>query len=166
MHYLIDGHNLVGKMPDINLDDPDDEVELVLRLRSWSARGRKRQVTVIFDRGLPGGVEKGLSSGMVKVIFAPSGRSADSLLINRIRKVKNAAEYTLVSSDLRVMRAAQERRMPVWRSEIFVARLEQEGEQRAKTTTADMADDPQISAGEVEMWMEMFTSNLDEPEGS
>jgi predicted RNA-binding protein with PIN domain len=166
MHYLIDGHNLVGKMPDIHLDDPDDEVELVLRLRSWSAQGRKRQVTVIFDRGLPGGEDKGLSSGKVKVIFAPAGRSADSLLINRIRNVKNAAEYTLVSSDLRVVQAAQARRMPVWRAEAFVARLEQEGEQRAKTTTADMTDDPQMSASEVEMWMEMFTSNLDEPEGS
>ena len=166
MHYLIDGHNLVGKMPDINLADPDDEVELVLRLRSWSARGRKRRVTVIFDRGLPGGVDRGLSSGMVKVIFAPTGRSADSLLINRIRKAKNAAEYTLVSSDLRVMQAAQARRMPVWRSETFVARLEQEGKQRTKTTTADMADDPQMSAGEFEMWMEIFTSNPDEPKES
>lgn len=162
MEYLIDGHNLVGKMPDINLNDPGDEVELVLRLRSWSARGRKRKVTVIFDRGLPGGEDKGLSSGMVKVIFAPVGRSADSLLINRIQKVKNPAEYALVSSYLRVIKAAEARRMQVWRSEDFVARLEQEGEQGAKTRTADMADDPQMSAGEVDMWMEIFDSDPEE----
>ncbi len=85
MHYLIDGHNLIGKMPEIHLDDPDDEVKLVLRLRSWAAGGAKRRVTVIFDHGLPGGVEKGLSSGPVKVIFAPAGRTADSLLIRRIK---------------------------------------------------------------------------------
>lgn len=162
MEYLIDGHNLVGKMPDINLDDPGDEVELVLRLRSWSARGRKRKVTVIFDRGLPGGEDKGLSSGMVKVIFAPVGRTADSLLINRIQKVKNPAEYALVSSDLRVIKAAEARRMQVWRSEDFVTRLEREGGQRAKTRTADMADDPQMSAGEVDMWMEIFDSDPEE----
>ncbi len=129
MHYLIDGHNLIGKMPDIDLDDPDDEVKLILQLRSWSARARKRKVTVIFDRGLPGGEEKGLSSGQVKVIFAPAGRSADSLLISRIRSVKNAAEYTLVSSDQKIIRMAEARRMLFWRSETFAIRMNQEWEE-------------------------------------
>jgi predicted RNA-binding protein with PIN domain len=164
MHYLIDGHNLIGKMPDIELDDPDDEVKLVLRLRSWSARSRKRNVTVIFDRGLPGGEEKGLSSGKVKVIFAPAGRSADSLLIGRIRNVKNPPEYTLVSSDQKIINLAEARRMIVRRSEAFAARMNQEMEQNMGSSTAGVVDDPQISVDEVDMWLEMFTEGQGDSE--
>jgi len=162
MHYLIDGHNLIGKMPDIDLNDPDDEVKLVLRLRSWTARSRKRKVTVYFDRGLPGGEEKWLSSGPVKVIFAHAGRSADSLLINRIQSIKNPAEFMLVTSDIHIIRMAEARRMQVWRSEAFVVRMDQA--QVTKSSTAELGDDPQISTDEVEMWLDMFTSAPDKPE--
>jgi predicted RNA-binding protein with PIN domain len=165
MHYLIDGHNLIGKMADIDLDDPDDEVKLVLRLRSWSARSRKRKVTVIFDRGLPGGEEKGLSSGKVKVIFASAGRSADSLLIGRIRNVKNPPDYTLVSSDQRIINLAEARRMFVWRSEAFAVRMNQEMEQSMGSFTAATVDDPQISVDEVDMWLEMFAEGKGDSEG-
>ena len=157
MQYLIDGHNLIGKMTDIDLDDPDDEVKLILHLRSWSARNRKRKVTVIFDRGLPGGEEKGLSSGQVKVIFAPAGRSADSLLISRIHNVKNPTEYTLVSSDQRIIRLAESRRMLVWRSETFALRMNQERELSMGSSATEAVDDPHLSVDEVEMWLEMFT---------
>ena len=54
MPILIDGHNLIGRLPDLRLDDPDDEAKLVLRLRAYAARTRKR-ITVVFDQGLPGG---------------------------------------------------------------------------------------------------------------
>jgi predicted RNA-binding protein with PIN domain len=165
MHYLIDGHNLIGKMTDIDLDDPDDEVKLVLRLRSWSARSRKRKVTVIFDRGLPGGEEKGLSSGKVKVIFAPAGHSADSLLISRIHNVKNPTDYTLVSSDQRIIHLAEARRMFVWRSETFDARMNQEREQSMGSSTAETIDDPKMSVDEVEMWLEIFTTGQGDSEG-
>ena len=156
MHYFIDGHNLIGKMPDISLDDPDDEVKLILRLRSWTAGERKRQVTVIFDHGLPGGAERGLSSGPVKVIFATVGGTADSLLIKRIHQVRNPGEYTLVSSDLRVIRAAEVRRMPVWRSEEFVSRMSRD--KGAERPLAGEGDNPNISADDVDMWLDIFGS--------
>lgn len=158
MHYLIDGHNLIGKMPDINLDDPDDEVKLVLRLRSWAAGGRKRKVTVIFDHGLPGGVEKGLSSSTVKVIFAPAGGTADSLLIRRINQARNPAEFTLVSSDLRVIRRAEAKRMPVLRSEIFALDMRQTGGDKKANQSAGESDDPAITADDVDMWLDLFDS--------
>ena len=123
MHYLIDGHNLIARIPDIDLADPDDEVRLVLRLRGWTAAGRKRRVTVVFDQGLPGGEERLLSTGPVKVIFAPAGKTADSVLISRIRRVRNPREYTLISSDRRILDAAGGRGMPSTRSEEFAPQL-------------------------------------------
>jgi hypothetical protein len=34
---LIDGHNLIGQLAAPRLDDPDDEAQLVRRLRSYRA---------------------------------------------------------------------------------------------------------------------------------
>ena len=157
MHYLIDGHNLIGQMADIDLADPDDEVKLIQRMRSWSARGRKRKVTIYFDHGLLGGMDRGLSSGPVKVIFAPSGRTADALLINRIRRVKNAAEYTLVSSDRSVIAAAENCRMDFWRSEEFARRMDQERDQNKQDSADDHLQDLAMNEDEFEMWLKMFT---------
>jgi hypothetical protein len=160
MHYLIDGHNLVGRMPDIALDDPHDEIELVLRLRSWSARSRKRRVTVIFDRGLPGGIDRGLSTSKVQVVFASSGQSADSILIRRIKSVKNPREYTLVTSDNHILREAETRRIPVLKAEEFVLGLALDKGKSAgnssETPDSSTEADRQLSDAEVEMWLDLF----------
>lgn len=161
MQYLIDGHNLIGKMPDIELDDPDDEVALVLRLRSWSARSRKRRVIVIFDRGLPGGVDKGLSTGKVQVVFASGGQTADSILIGRIMSARNPREYTLVSSDNRILREANARRMPMLKAEEFAPKLaipKEVGESDSEVHDSSSAADRQLSDGEVEMWLDLFSA--------
>jgi predicted RNA-binding protein with PIN domain len=160
MHYLIDGHNLIGRSPDIELEDPDDEVKLVLKLRSWAARGRKRRVTVVFDRGLPGGKDKGLSTGTVQVIFAAGGQTADTILIKRIRAVRNAQEYTLVSGDRRIIQEATARRMPVWTAVQFIERMDRDKDQEggAKKAAQDLAQmaDPRLSEAELAMWLDLF----------
>ena len=130
MHYLIDGHNLIAKIPDIDLNDPNDEIELILRLKSWAAASRKRKVTVYFDGGLPGGVEQRLSTSDIKVIFAPEGKTADSFIIKRIRKLQNPAEYTLVTSDQQIIADAEKRRLPYVRSEKFAAKMSQDKQNR------------------------------------
>ena len=161
MHFLIDGHNLIAKMPDIALDDPNDEVMLVLRLRSWAAGSRKRQITVIFDRGLPGGRSKFLSRGQVDVIFAPEGQTADALLISRIRRAANPAEYTLISSDRQVLAAARDRRMRQIPADLFAERLGEAGRKEPATAdgpSADEADDPELSQEEVAEWLALFES--------
>ena len=81
MHYLIDGHNLIARVPGLSLADPDDEVKLLQLLKRWAAADTRRKVTVIFDKGLPGGEAKHLSGGGVRAIFAPDNRSADALII-------------------------------------------------------------------------------------
>ena len=157
MHYLIDGHNLIGKMPDIELDDPNDEVKLILRLRSWTAAKRRRQVTVCFDRGLPGGRDRTLSTGPVKVIFASSGRTADSLLIAHLKQVRDPGAHTLVSSDLAILRVAKARRVRQVRSEKFALQLATPKPQRqVKEKGVDTAVDPQQSSEEIAEWLTLF----------
>lgn len=155
MHYLIDGHNLIGKMPDISLSDPDDEVQLILRLRSWTAVSKKRQVSVYFDGGLPGGKNVQLSTSQVRVIFASAGKTADALLINHINRFKNPPEYTLVSNDQEIIKAAQARKLPQVRSEKFASGLGQQW-QDTPPGPSFIDDDPVLSDMEVQEWLHTF----------
>jgi uncharacterized protein len=145
---LIDGHNLIGRLPDLRLDDPHDEAKLVLRLRAYAARSRKR-VTVVFDCGLPGGESLPLSGAGVKAIFASAGRSADRLLEERIRHERDPRGLLVVTSDARVAAVAQARGAKVMRSEEFAALM------TAPAKGADAPDVP-LTDTELEEWLELF----------
>jgi predicted RNA-binding protein with PIN domain len=155
MHYLIDGHNLIAAVPDISLEDPDDEVKLILLLKSWAVARHKREVTVIFDGGLPGGYQQRLSTSRINVIFASAGQTADTLLTRRIKKVPNPPEYTLVSSDRAVQGAAAARKMAVLSSEAFVELLVKK-EERPLQPKVEESDNPALSSEEVAEWLELF----------
>jgi len=166
MHYLIDGHNLIAKMPDIDLADPDDEAQLVLRLRSWAAASSKRRVTVYFDGGLPGGPAHDLSGARLKVIFASAGSSADDLILRQIREIKNPPEATVVSSDREILDAAENRKMPTISSETFAETLEDEAAERARPAPSATPDEPSLSEEEVALWLELFGPEPETPQRS
>ncbi|MCY7306789.1 MAG: NYN domain-containing protein [Rhodoferax sp.] len=121
MTYLIDGHNLIGQLDDIHLSDPDDEAKLVMKLRGFAARTGKRCV-VIFDNGLPAG-HSHLSGGAVEVLFASPHTNADALMIGRIRRARDPASWTVVSSDRMVLEQARAKRMTSVPSPLFAAEL-------------------------------------------
>jgi predicted RNA-binding protein with PIN domain len=103
---LIDGHNLIGQLQDLSLDDPYDEAKLAMAIRSYCMRGNLK-ATLIFDNGLPGGVSKQLSNSSVTVIFAPHGTQADTLLMRRARDMIDPRDpLVMVTSDRRILRLA------------------------------------------------------------
>jgi len=122
MSLLIDGHNLIAKLPGISLNDPYDEAKLVERLRSYRARTGKR-IVVVFDGGVPAGWSADLSCGGITVIFASPGRTADRIIVERIRRDRNPRGLVVVSSDHEVMAAAEERGARVMSAESFAATL-------------------------------------------
>lgn len=157
MHYLIDGHNLIAQIPDIQLSDADDEARLVARLRRWMTAGRKRRLTVFFDRGLPGGRDPQLSGGSLTVVFASRGRDADSLLIRRIRKVRNPPEYTLVTSDRAIRNVAKERGMPAVDSQTFANLLTMDLSRDDGTPPlSSPKEDPALDEKELAEWLALF----------
>jgi uncharacterized protein len=158
MPYLIDGHNLIGQMPDISLDDPDDEAKLVMLVKRWCARQR-RKATIIFDGGLPGGVSK-LSNSEVTVVFASERRStADDLLLNRIRDEGNPNGLIVVSSDQAVARAARQRRMTVKGSAEFAGSMIKD----LRTTPSAEAGSSNegLSENDVAEWEALFKRKKD-----
>jgi predicted RNA-binding protein with PIN domain len=134
----------------MRLDDPDDEAKLVLRLRAYNARTRKK-ITVVFDHGLPGGWSQ-LSTGPVEVVFAGSHTNADKVLIERIRAAKNAPGIVVVSSDNAVRRAAEMRGAHVVSADKFAADLTAP----PPPPPAPDPDDVHLSREEVDEWMQVF----------
>ena len=155
MPLLIDGHNLIGQMSDISLEDPDDEAKLVSRLKTYCSRTRKR-ATVVFDQGLPGGTSHALSSSVVKAVFAPAGRDADGILKERIRKSRDPRGLIVVSSDHEIVRAAEARRARVIRSEDFAQKLE--GQPSGDNSGAGEKPGTALGEKEVSEWMRLFKS--------
>lgn len=162
MPYLIDGHNLISHLPDIELDDPHDEAKLVLKLRGFAARER-RSIVVVFDEGLPGGLSH-LSTHSVKVVFASSRRSnADFIIKERIKKTVDVRAWVVVSSDREVLAAAEARGMDGMRCVEFAARLVPP--KRLKPDVGE-ATDVYLTPNQVKEWMRIFGFDPNDEIGS
>jgi predicted RNA-binding protein with PIN domain len=151
MAYMIDGHNLIGKLPDISLDDPNDEALLVQKLSGFAA-GTGKRCLVVFDHGLPGGSSR-MGNRAVQVVFASGRSSADKVMIERIKKIPDPTNWTVVSSDRDVQNVARSRRMRILHSEEFVTLLESPPR---PVLDAGEASDVQLSADEVDEWLNVF----------
>lgn len=159
MNYLIDGHNLIGKIEDINLSDPDDEAKLVLRLINWAVVGKNRRVIVVFDGGVEGVQWANFKSERVKTVFVPRGKTADEWLIRFMKNnVKNVKEFHLVTSDRAILKQAENRRIPATLSEQFADAMAVE-----RANLSQIAQEPKqeqerplLKAHEVDAWVQFF----------
>jgi len=140
-------------MPHLHLDDPNDEEKLLQHLRRYRAK-TGHSITVIFDPGhsyQPGQTKK---EGGITIQFAPPGKTADQLIIRRIRKVKNPQAVIVVTSDRAVQEAARQARIRVIEAGAFAQQLlpmppaqaEDEGQQA----------DINLSPDEVDEWLALF----------
>ncbi len=152
MPLLIDGHNLIGAgvFEDIRLADEDDEAKLVARLRVWKSR-YPGKMTVIFDRGIPGGRDRLLSSGGVETIFAAGAAEADDLIRRRLRA--RSKGLVLVSNDAALLQEAAVHGVEVMRGDQFVDYFTLHVPAAAE---AGSEEDVQLSEGEVQEWLEIF----------
>jgi uncharacterized protein len=154
MQWLIDGHNLIGHMPTLQLDDPDDEAKLVQYLQSYQSRTGQR-ITVIFDAGSSYRLAATKKAGGVTVQFAPSGQTADQIISQRVRRIKNPQEFIVVSSDRAVQQAAQQARVRVVTAQEFAGQL-----LRGSPAVADDDQGSQtevkLSADEIDEWLKVF----------
>lgn len=171
--YLVDGHNLIGQLQDLSLDDPHDEAKLTMAVKRYCMRHRVK-VTIIFDNGRVGGVSRELSSSDVTVIFASPGQQADSLLMKRARDkgtIKGQyGDMILVTSDNRILDLCWAYGIETLSSEEFALQLgfrpverevETPGEpgqppQKRVYITFEKDPDPHVTTEEIAYWLTMF----------
>jgi len=102
MPLLIDGHNLIGQLPDLSLSDPQDEAKLIARLQAYVARSG-RQVTVVFDPGpqttFSPTLQRRHRQGQVEVIYADPGQKADDVIRAMVGAARDRQALLVVTSD-------------------------------------------------------------------
>lgn len=155
MPYMIDGHNLIGSLPGIDLAETEDEQRLLALLRQHFARIGRR-ATVYFDRGSLLGRNPPTQSG-VTVHFTRPPSSADAAIRGHLRRLGGEAKnWTIVSSDREVRRAAQRAGARVISSQAFAREL-QLGSTQSRPGPEAVEKPVDISQAELEDWLRLFS---------
>ncbi len=152
MPYLIDGHNLVPKIPGISLKMLDDEDRLIEMLQVF-ARVRRKHLEVFFDQAPPTRGGKKMA-GMISVHYVRSGKTADQAIVERLRQLgKNARTWTVVTSDRQVRSEAHALEARLLSSEEFAVQLQ---EARQEAQTAQKIDPTPPGPDEIDDWLRLF----------
>ena len=149
MPILIDGHNLIGKIPSISLQDPDDEEQLVRSLIAYRAR-TGRQITVVFDPGGAFSLPESRRYGGVEVVYPPHGSDADATIARRVRRSRDRNSWLVVTSDQELGRTVAALGARVLSAEAFAADLD------PPAMDATGWKDTQLAPEEVEAWLDLF----------
>jgi len=149
MPILIDGHNLIGQLPMLSFEDPDDEEKLARLLSSYRARTGKA-ITVVFDPGEAFALPRHRQLGGVKIVFAPHGSNADRVIINRVQRLRNPSEWLIVTSDRELAGTVERLGARVQSAEAFASGLAGPG-----ATLPDRREAP-LSPDEVDTWLVLF----------
>lgn len=149
--YIIDGHNLIPRIPGMSLGALDDELELVQRLQAFYRKERK-PVEVYFDRA-PAGRQGSRKMGSVTVHFVREGLTADEAIRRRLQRLGgDARNWTLVSSDHQVQAEARAVHARVLTSEQFAQLL-------ARSEPGAREGKPAADSDDVQHWLEEFERN-------
>lgn len=151
---VIDGHNLIPKIPGLSLDDPDDETKLLNILLDY-CRLSRTQAELFFD-GAPAGYSQKTNYGLLRIHPVRRGLTADDAIIAFLRAGgKNARNMTVVSSDRRVQAEAKALHAAVIKSEDFSAEIRTV--LSSPQAVHEMREKP-LSPQEIESWEELFKS--------
>jgi predicted RNA-binding protein with PIN domain len=161
MAYLIDGHNLIPKIPGLTLRLEDDEARLVELLQHY-CRVRNQSVDVYFDQAAAG--QSGTRRfGKVTAHFVNARSSADAAIGLRLKKLGGSARnWKVVSSDRQVQAEARNAGAGVVKSEAFANDLI---EAQRETPPDDPGKGAALSPGEVDEWLEMFRRGKPKADG-
>jgi predicted RNA-binding protein with PIN domain len=160
MPYLIDGHNLIGAHPEIDLSDPEDEVALIERLEAYFAEIGK-SATLYFDHRAPE-ARKRFRVGRLDVHFISPPRTADEAILNRLRQLGGEAKnYTVVSSDGDVQGGAQRAGARILSSQTFARLLITTGARKSDPAKPT----PSLSEEDIKVWEELFRKGPNQAKG-
>lgn len=156
MPYLVDGHNVIPRIPGLSLAEVDDEAALIALLEDFCRRERTR-VEVYFDNAPPGEARR-RTFGAVRAHFIRRGRTADAAIRRRLAQLGGKARnWTVVSSDREVQAAARDQRARVLSAAGFAERLAAPGD--PEEPPGEKA--PPMSPEELDAWLRLFGDGED-----
>jgi uncharacterized protein len=153
MAYLIDGHNLIPKVPGLSLDAIDDEMQLVELLVEF-CRLQRKVIEVFFDKA-PAGQANSRKFGAVTAHFIRQGTTADDAILRRLNGLgRQASNWTVVSSDAAVQGSGRRAHAHVISSDAFSKQLVKAlGSAGRKPSSPE---DKPLSPSEMDDWLRLF----------
>jgi predicted RNA-binding protein with PIN domain len=134
--YVIDGHNLIPKIPGMSLRQIDDEEKLISLLQVYARVRRRGDIQVFFD-GAPPGRAGERNVGGIRAHFVSSGKTADQAIRQYLDFLgRRAHNVTVVTSDRTVQANARECHARVQSSEAFADELMEAREQEPERIAA------------------------------
>lgn len=153
MPLLIDGHNLIPKIPGLSLSLPDDERRLIEMVQEY-CRIRRKQAELYFDNAPPGTVRV-QQMGLVQVKFTRAGHTADQEIKGRLKRLgRQASNWVVVTSDHSIQVEARAVRAQVITADTFARDLL--AALREGSSPAGSASEAGLSPEEVEFWLRQF----------
>ena len=142
--FLIDGYNLLHCLARGRATETARE-QLLAKIVEYCTLGNYR-AWIVFDA--TGGMKRREQRGPVDVYNVPQGNTADEVILHALATCDDQMQYTVVSNDLKLIRAAEKDGYKVLPCEEFGRRI---------LTRPDAPEKGGLpSPGEVDYWMREF----------
>ena len=156
MPYLIDGNNLIGHLPYLDLFDPGSKHRLAVQLSVFQ-RAKRTKVILVFD-GFP---EPELSSDKFNrkkfpILFPYREQTADTLIKEWIEKQTDSRHLYVVSSDGEIKKFARMKGARALTCEEFSRQLKRTLKKYKDSKVTKKAE-KLLTPLEVDHWLEIFS---------
>lgn len=153
MPFLVDGYNLLRQIEKMS-DEPTTDIQMCQILGRYF-RNINDTCQIIFDGIGPPDKSGMFSISNVEVIFSGSNVEADEVIEQKISANTAPKRLSVVSSDIRIRKAARVRKAQDIKSDIFW--LEVIKEINKKTPTKEPAQKRDgLTKGETDEWLDIF----------
>jgi predicted RNA-binding protein with PIN domain len=142
--FLIDGYNLLHAMAP-GRATPDARGHLLALIEAYCRSGGYRG-RIVFDA--TGGMKRREERGPLEVRSVAQGRTADEEILEAVSGTEDRTEYTVVSNDLAIVKAAERKGFTCLPCGDFARQI------LARPEAPEKADS--ASAAEVDYWMREF----------
>jgi predicted RNA-binding protein with PIN domain len=155
MPYLIDGSNLIGHIPTLDLSDPKSKHRLVAQIMIFQ-EAKKTKIILVFD-GPPDPELFGekFRRKEFSIVWPDIEESADTVLKQWIEKQTDLRHFYVVSSDREIKSYARVNRAKVLTCKEFYDLLKRTLKEY-KESKAMNKEDVTLSPLEVDHWLEIF----------
>jgi predicted RNA-binding protein with PIN domain len=154
MGYLIDGNNLIGATPGMDLGAANARQRLLRRLADFRNLPGKRpqRITVVFDGEPEPHFPQGSSFQGVRVLYSKPDSTADAVIRELVEAQVNKRELTVVTSDRALYTYVRSCGIRATTCEQFNERLQ------AALESAGIEDkvDAPVDDSEIDEWMRYF----------
>ena len=153
--FIIDGHNLLHSIPEVDEGSKSISDIQLCRIvgRYLKLIGEKGEI--IFDGTGPRDKSEFDNISNLEVFFAGLGTDTDTIIEDKIRANTAPKRLTIVSSDRRLRKAAQARKVTVMKSELFWNNLQKQLS-RKKGIREPAAKRQGLTDSETKQWLEFF----------